>query len=173
MSVIIPDLQLKRGYRCIDGDMEQLTRTAYRIAEIANLTVRGDKAYVGRSAFAHKGGMHADGVSKLSRSFEHINPEAVGNSRRFLASEVSGRTTVLAKIGAIVPELTKKSPQTAEILETLKEMEHQGYQFEAADASFEMLVLKVLGRYKPHFSLVLYKTTGEFPAPDGAGLLPP
>ncbi|MGI6169300.1 MAG: citramalate synthase [Christensenellales bacterium] len=168
LSVIIPSLQLKRGYDCIGDRMEQLTSTAYRIADIANMRVRNDKAYVGRSAFAHKGGMHVDGVSKLSSSFEHINPEAVGNDRRFLASEVSGRTTVLAKIGAIVPELTKKSPKTSEILEKLKELEHQGYQFEAADASFEMMVLRVLGKFKPHFSLILYKTTGEYPAPDGS-----
>lgn len=167
LSVIIPNLQLKQGMQTIAGDLENLSETVIRLAEIANLTVPNDKPYTGRSAFAHKGGMHIDGVSKLSRSFEHIDPELVGNKRRFLMSEVSGRTTVLAKIKNIAPQLTKASPETAMIVDKLKELEHQGYQFEAADASFELLVRKLLGMYRPHFDLVMYKTTGEFPSPDG------
>jgi 2-isopropylmalate synthase len=126
-----------------------------------------NKPYVGESAFAHKGGMHIDGVDKLSRSFEHIDPALVGNSRKFLLSEVSGKKAVLLKIKDIAPELTKDSPETAMILDRLKELEHQGYQFEAADASFELMVKKVIGKFRPHFALDMYKATSEWPAPDG------
>ena len=122
---------------------------------------------MGESAFAHKGGMHIDGVDKVSRSFEHVDPETVGNSRRFLLSEVSGKKAVLLKIADIAPDLTKNDAKTAEILSKLKEMEHEGYQFEAADASFALMVTRVLGRFTPHFSLNMYKTSGEFPPPDG------
>ena len=111
--------------------------------------------------------MHIDGVLKLNSSFEHISPETVGNTRRFLMSEVSGRSMIIQKIQHFVPELTKDSPKTAEILERLKDLEHQGYHFEGADASFELLVKKVLGTYRPHFRIVLYKTMGEFPVPEG------
>jgi len=165
LSVLIPNLQLKKGYRCIEGDMSTLYDTAAKVADISNTTIAKNKPYVGESAFAHKGGMHIDGVTKVSRSFEHIDPELVGNRRRFLMSEVSGRTTVLAKIRDIAPHLTKDSPEVAEIMRRLKEAEHEGYQFESAEASLELFILKVLGRYKPHFSLVMYKTTGEFPPP--------
>ena len=111
--------------------------------------------------------MHIDGVLKVPRSFEHIEPEKVGNERKFLLSEVAGRGTVLTKVSRIAPELKKDSPQTAEILKVLKEREHFGYQFEGADASFELLVKKILGTYKPHFNVIMYKTIGEFPAPEG------
>jgi len=167
LSVIIPDLQLKGGYDCVNGNMESLFKTSARAAEIANLTVPNSKPYVGESAFAHKGGMHIDGVDKVSRSFEHVSPEAVGNRRRFLLSEVSGKKAILLKIGEIAPELTKDSPEVGAILERLKELEHKGYQFEAADASFELMVQRVLGTFTPHFTLSMYKTSGEFPHPDG------
>lgn len=167
LSVIIPTMQLKQGYECIAGSLEDLNQTTLRIAEIQNMTVPAGKPYVGASAFAHKAGMHIDGVDKLSRSFEHINPGLVGNKRRFLISEVSGKRAVLLKIAGIADDLTKDSPEVAQILEKIKEMEHQGYQFEAADASFELLVKKVLGRFSPHFKLLMYRTSGEFPPPDG------
>jgi len=167
LSAIIPSLQLKSGRNCVNGNIEKLCETATKIAEIANISLPSSKPYVGGSAFAHKGGMHIDGVDKLSRSFEHIDPEFVGNKRRFLLSEVSGKKAVLLKVRGIAPELTKESRETSSILEQLKEMERQGYQFEAADASFELMVKKVLGRFKPHFNLSMYKTSGEFPPPDG------
>ena len=167
LSVIIPDLQLKNGYDCVNGNMESLTKTSARIAEITNLVVPNNKPYVGESAFAHKGGMHIDGVDKVSHSFEHVSPETVGNHRRFLLSEVSGKKAILLKIKGIAPHLTKDSPETGAILERLKELEHRGYQFEAADASFELMVQRVLGTFTPHFSLSMYKTSGEFPHPDG------
>ncbi len=167
LSVLIPTLQIKQGFKCVSGDLESLSDTAVRIAEISNLVLPSDKPYVGRSAFAHKGGMHIDGVNKLARSFEHIDPTLVGNKRRFLLSEVSGRTTVLSKIKNIAPYLTKESQEVSQIITQLKQREHEGYQYEAADASFELLVLRTINQYTPHFSLVMYKTTGEYPAPNG------
>ncbi len=166
LSSIIPTLQLKCGRKC-DGNLSMLFATSRAVAEIANTKIENSRPYIGKSAFTHKGGMHIDGVMKLARSFEHIEPESVGNERKFLLSEVSGRGTVLTKVSKIAPELQKNSPQTAKILEVLKEREHFGYQFEAADASFELLVKKVLGTYKPHFNVSMYKTIGEFPPIEG------
>ncbi|HAN20631.1 MAG: citramalate synthase [Clostridiales bacterium GWF2_36_10] len=166
LSVIIPNLKLKAGCEC-NGELESLFSVTRRIAEIANTQIENNRPYTGQSAFAHKGGMHIDGVLKITSSFEHVSPEAVGNKRKFLMSEVSGRSTLLAKAAVIAPELKKDSPEAAQILEKLKEMEHYGYHFEAADASFELLVKRTLGMYKPHFKLVLYKTMGDFPIPEG------
>ncbi|MDD4316607.1 MAG: citramalate synthase, partial [Clostridia bacterium] len=167
LSVIIPNLQIKKGIECIEGGLNSLSDTVIKLYEISNLIMPANKPYTGSSAFAHKGGMHIDGVNKCAHTFEHIAPETVGNKRRFLMSEVSGRTTVLAKLVSVAPELKKDSPETAEIVKRIKELEHEGYQFESADASFELVVLDILGRYKPHFKLSMYKTGGEFPCPDG------
>lgn len=167
LSVLIPNMQLKMGIPCIEGDLSNLTSTVMKIYDISNLIAPSNKPYTGSSAFAHKGGMHIDGVDKRSDSFEHINPETVGNQRKFLMSEMSGRTTIINKLENIAPEITKSSPEAKLILDMLKDMEHEGYQFEAADASFELLVLNALGRFKPHFKLSMYKTSGEHPSPDG------
>ena len=154
LSVIIPNLQLKKGYDCVPREsMEQLTPTACYIAEIANTKLAGSMAYVGRNAFGHKGGMHADGVAKNPKTFEHIPPEAVGNERSFLLSEVSGRSTVLSKLAAFDKSLDKNSPETKRIMDKLKKLENLGYQFEAAGASFELLVLKELGYFQPFFRI--------------------
>ena len=153
------------GLTC-SGDLAMLRHTAARLTELCNMRLERNKPYVGESAFAHKGGMHIDGVTKVSQSFEHVAPETVGNTRRFLMSEVSGRTTVLAKIAAIAPELSKDSPEVADIVQKTKELEHNGYQFESADASFELMALKILNRFHQHFRLGMYRTSGEFPHPD-------
>lgn len=166
LSAIIPDLILK-WEADEDVQLAQLKSTARSIAEISNLRLSKNAPYVGKSAFSHKGGMHIDGVQKLPRSFEHIHPEAVGNERRFLLSEVSGRGTVLPKIQKYAPEITKQSPKTATITEKLKEQELRGYQYEAAEASFELFVKKALGMWNSHFKVIMYKVTDDFPAPDG------
>lgn len=167
LSLIIPGLQLKKGYSVVNGRMAQLTQVSARVADISNIIIPDNKPFVGESAFAHKGGMHIDGVEKLAHSFEHIDPAEVGNNRRFLLSEVSGKKAVLMQLKNIAPSLTKESPEVAQILLRLKELEHDGYQFEAADASFELMVRKVLGTFSPHFDLKMYRTSGEFPPPDG------
>lgn len=166
LSVILPNLKLKYHYEC-KGNLEMLYSVSRNIAEISNVQIDSSRPYIGSSAFAHKAGMHIDGVLKIPRSFEHIEPHQVGNRRKFLASEVSGRGTILQKVKSICPNLTKDSPETSLILEKLKEMEHEGYQFEAADASFELMVKKLLGMHKSFFTVGFYKTIGEFPAPNG------
>ncbi len=163
LSTILPALKVKMGLD-VYGDLPRLAETAGAIAEISNVIMPNSKPYVGVSAFSHKAGMHADGVLKNPISFEHIDPATVGNERRFLVSEVAGRGGVLERVKAFAPKLTKSSPELAAILERLKEMEHKGYQFEAADASFELMAKKVLGTYTPHFKVTFYKTMGEFPA---------
>ena len=167
LSIIIPNLRFKMGLQCAGDDLTGLARTVRHICDISNIRVYKSKPYVGESAFAHKGGMHIDGVHKVSASFEHIDPTLVGAARRFLMSEVSGRTTVMKKLEQVAPDLKRDSPEVAKILETLKDLESRGYQFEAADASFELMALKTLGRFHPHFRPVIYRTSGEYPPPAG------
>ncbi|NDL67618.1 citramalate synthase [Anaerotalea alkaliphila] len=165
LAIIIGGLQLKKKFQCIpEENMELLTPTARLIAEIANIRLQDGMAFVGKNAFAHKGGMHIDGVNKASHSFEHIPPEAVGNERRFLMSEVSGRSTILKKINKIAPEIQKDSPETIAIINRLKELEHEGYQFEGAESTFELVIRKHLGKYKPFFELENFKIMNEKPA---------
>jgi len=125
--------------------------------------------FIGNSAFAHKGGMHIDGVNKASHSFEHINPELVGGQRRFLMSEVSGRRMILDKIWEVDPSITKDDPVTDRIMKQLKEMEHEGYQFEGAESTFELIVRKQLGKYRSFFELLHFKIIGEQPNVGGYG----
>jgi len=168
LSTIIPNLQLKLGYKCIPQEqMHNLTSAAYAVAELSNVQLADGEPYVGRCAFAHKGGMHIDAVVKSRASYEHIEPETVGNERRVLTSEVSGRSTILKKIQDFDPDITKDSKTAEAVLQTLKSMEHKGYQFEAAEASFELLIRKQLGLYKPSFELLNLKIIGEQPYAQG------
>ena len=143
--------------------MIRLTLTARHLAEVSNVALNTRLPYVGKSAFAHKGGMHVDGVIKVPSSFEHTKPEKVGNERRFLMSELSGRSTILDKIQRISPELKKNSKETQMIIDHLKELEHKGYHFEAAECSFELMVRKYLGKYKPFFQLENFTVIEEQP----------
>jgi 2-isopropylmalate synthase len=164
LSAVIPNLQLKKGYTCIPPQqMPNLTHTARFVAEISNIILNSRLPYVGKSAFAHKGGMHIDGVLKVPHSFEHVEPEKVGNERRLLMSEVSGRSMVLKKIQAVRPELEKNSKEAQAMIDLLKEMEHKGYQYEAAESSFELLVRRHLGKYRPFFQLEKYTILDEQP----------
>lgn len=168
LCTIIPNLQLKKNYECMPQEsMVNLTSTARYVSEIANVQLDERAPYVGNSAFAHKGGMHIDGVNKESSSFEHISPDLVGNRRRFLMSEVSGRSMVLSRIQKVIPSLTKESEETDQIIKKLKELEHQGYQFEGAESSFNLLVRKHLGKYQPFFNLIHFKIIGEQPQDNG------
>ena len=119
----------------------------------------------GRSAFAHKAGMHRRlAVLKFSESFEHIDPEIlVGNRRRFLLSEVTGKAAVLKKIQKLYPDFDKDSPQVAELLDILKQKEYEGYQTQGADSSFELIVHRLVRKYKPFFDLISYKVLDELP----------
>jgi 2-isopropylmalate synthase len=165
LSTILANLQLKRGIDCIpQSNMPLLTRTARTIAEVANVKLPHTHPYVGSDAFAHKGGMHIDGVRKVTSSFEHIKPNSVGNVRRILLSEVSGRSTIMAEMKKFQPSIRKSSPHVRNVMQKIKELEHSGYQFESAQASVELLIRKELGVYKPFFELESYKIIGEHPA---------
>ena len=163
LSTIIADLQLKLDCQCISGNLENLTPICKRVAEITNIALDTGMPYVGASAFAHKAGMHIDAVIKNPFAYEHVTPESVGNERVFLMSEVAGKSMIVEKVQKFDKTLTKSSPVVAEIVAKVKELEHDGYQFEGADASFEILVRKVIGKYQPFFNLHYYKTSGEFP----------
>jgi len=165
LCTIIPNLQIKLDYNCIpDEKLRELTPAARYISEIANIIFDEKSPYVGGNAFAHKGGMHIDAVYKNPVSFEHINPELVGNSRKILMSEVSGRSTILQKINEVDPTLTKDSLETKAIINKLKELEYEGYQFEGAESSFELVIRKMLGKYKPSFELKDFKVIVNEPA---------
>src|SRR5439155_7276154 len=129
---IVPDLQLKLGLPCLPS-LEGLTEAAHLIAELVNMTPDPNAPYVGKNAFAHKGGMHVAGVNADPATFEHIDPAAVGNSREVLISELSGKGTVIAHAGGALDDAT-----AGRVVERLKALEHQGFQFEAADGSLDL-----------------------------------
>lgn len=164
LSTIIADLQLKMGYSVIPPkNIKKLTGICKRIAEITNFSMNPQLPFVGSNAFAHKAGMHIDAVLKNPYAYEHIEPEVVGNTRTFLMSEVAGRSTIIEKIKKIVPNIQKSDPVIDKIINEMKQKEKDGYQFEGADGSFELLVKKVLGLYKPFFKLHYYQTTESNP----------
>jgi len=164
LSTIIANLGVKRGFECLPADQyKNITRVARHIAAISNVALNERDPYVGNCAFAHKGGMHIDGVNKAAHSFEHINPDLVGGQRRFLMSEVSGRRMILEKIWEVDPGITKDDAVTDSIIRRLKEMEHEGYQFEGAESTFELVIRKQLGKYRPFFELEHFKIIGEQP----------
>ena len=160
LCAIIPNVQLKLGLSCIPSqNMADLASVARFVSEIANMAFNDKAAYVGNDAFAHKGGMHIDAVSKNPISYEHINPALVGNSRHILVSEVAGRSALLAKINAVDETLNKDSLDTKRILAHLKSLENDGYQFESAESSFDLLIHKLLGKFEPFFVLNNYKVS--------------
>ena len=160
LCAIIPNVQLKLDLSCIPPqNMADLASVARFVSEIANLAFNDKAAYVGNDAFAHKGGMHIDAVSKNPVSYEHINPALVGNSRHILVSEVAGRSALLAKINAVDKTLNKDSLETKRILAHLKSLENDGYQFESAESSFDLLIHKLLGKFEPFFVLNNYKVS--------------
>ena len=152
---VLPNLELKMGLRALpEGNLSLLCDTARFISELANLNMDESMPYVGRNAFAHKGGMHIDGVLKRRDSFEHIDPKLVGNRRRLLISEVAGRSALLTRLRKVAPELTRESEATIRILENVKALEAEGYSFEDADGSLTLRILEALGR-RPAFFKVL------------------
>ncbi len=154
LCTIIPNLQLKMGFQIITPEqLNGLTRLSRFVAEQANIAPADQQPYVGFNAFAHKGGIHVDAVSKKPATYEHADPEKVGNQRRILVSELSGRSNISLKANHNHLRLAKDRPETASILQRIKELEHYGYQFEGAEGSFELLVLKMMQAYQPLFKL--------------------
>jgi 2-isopropylmalate synthase len=157
---ILPALQLKLGYQCVDDEqLARLTETAHFIDELLNRTPDPDQPYVGRNAFAHKGGMHVAGVSADARTFEHLDPTLVGNEREMLVSELSGKGTMVSR--AEQAGLALDDEQARRALRTLKEREHRGYHYEAAPASFELLLRREAGSYEPLFRLEGFRVITE------------
>ena len=165
---IIPNLQLKLGFNCIPPEnISTLTHVARFVNEVANMQFNDKAPYVGNDAFSHKGGMHIDAVNKNPISYEHINPEIVGNSRHILVSEVAGRGALLSKLREIDATLDKDSPDTQRILARIKALEHDGYQFESAEASVQLLVLRELDKLRPSFEFKEYQVNIHEPAVNG------
>jgi len=159
---IIPNLELKLNKQCLKkGNLIHLTSLSRFVAEIANQIPASHQPFVGSSAFAHKAGMHVSGVSKLASAFEQIPPESVGNKRRILISELSGKKSIIIKAQEFGIDLKDESDKVIEILKRVQAMEHEGYQFEAADASFELLVRDITGFKKEYFSLESFRVLNE------------
>lgn len=159
---IIANLKIKSGVDCIGDDkLKELTRVSHFVSEISNMKQRNDQPYVGSSAFAHKGGVHINAVMKNPKTYEHIEPILVGNRRRILVSELAGKTGILVRAKDLELDLNKEDPQTKKILKLIQNLEHQGYHFEAAEASFELLMKKALKKYKKFFELQGFRVVVE------------
>lgn len=151
---LIPNLQVKLGYRCIaEAQLQGLTQASRFVSEVVNLAPDDHAPFVGRSAFAHKGGIHVSAVERNPLTYEHLAPERVGNQRRIVISDQSGLSNVLAKARTFGIDLNKQDPTCRQILGRLKELENEGYQFEAAEASFDLLMRDALGYRQPPFIL--------------------
>lgn len=149
---ILPDLQFKMKRRCLpDKQMKQLASVSHYVAEICNMPLMVNQPFTGRAAFAHKGGVHINAMMKNQTTYEHMDPKLVGNHRRFLISELGGKTNIMLKAKELQLDLEKESPETRKILTTIQDLEKEGYQFEAAEASFELLVHRLTGREKKFF----------------------
>jgi 2-isopropylmalate synthase len=150
------------GVDCVpEASLKELRNVARFVAELANRKPWSAQPYVGDSAFAHKGGMHVSAVVKHPETYEHVDPEAVGNHRRVLVSELSGRSNILWKAREYGIDLDHETPDSRRILDQLKALEDQGFQFEGAEASFELLMERALGRHRPYFDLEAYRVIVE------------
>ncbi|MGA2984536.1 MAG: citramalate synthase [Terriglobia bacterium] len=159
---VIANLELKLGMRAIGKEsLKHLTEVSHYVSELANLPPRQDLPYVGKSAFAHKGGIHVSAVMKETSAYEHVDPTVVGNERRVLVSELSGKSNVIYKAVELGLKIDQDSPDAKLVVDKLKEMEHDGYQFEGAEASFEMLFDKLVHHAAEFFELDGFRLTTE------------
>lgn len=157
---IIPNLQLKAGYKCLEDDkIKQITSLSHYVSEVANLMHPNSMPFTGKSAFAHKGGIHVSAVMREESSYEHIKPETVGNTRRVLVSDLSGKSNIRYKAKELGIDLNKPKHKKnlREIVDQLKILEHEGYQYEAAEASLELLINKINSEYQSHFELIGFR----------------
>ena len=159
---IIPALQVKMKMGCVsDLQLRQMRDLSRYVYELANLAPNKHQPYVGNSAFAHKGGVHVSAIQRHPETYVHMRPELVGNSTRVLVSDLSGRANILAKATEFNINLDSKDPVTLEILEDIKAMENRGYQFEGAEASFELLMKRALGTHRKFFSVIGFRVIDE------------
>jgi 2-isopropylmalate synthase len=160
LTTIIAALQLKMGLDVVSPEqLATLTPLSHLVAELANMVPQDSDPYVGRDAFTHKGGMHADAMSKVKHSYEHIDPVTVGNRTHISVSEVAGRSSLLQKAAEFGIALDRQNPETQAILQDIKSMENEGYEFEGADASLELRLRKGTGEYRPFFTLHGYRAS--------------
>jgi len=160
LTSILPALRLKMGFEVVSEEqLASLTETAHFLDELCNVTPNPDAPYVGRNAFAHKGGMHVAGIEADARTFEHLDPAAVGNQRAILPSELSGKATIRSQAERVGLEIDDEA--AARAVERLKEREHRGYHYEAAPASFELLLRREAGVYRPLFKLESFRVVTE------------
>lgn len=162
LCTIIPNLQIKKGIQLLSQQqLKMITSTSVFVAEIANVIPNIRLPYVGEAAFSHKAGAHADGVRKTRESFEHVSPESVGNQRQFVVSDQAGSSTILEKLSSIGTGFNKKDPGVQALLMKIKELESCGYQFEAAEGSFELIARKILGQFKEPFQIKGFRVIEE------------
>jgi 2-isopropylmalate synthase len=159
---VLPNLQLKMGYKVVsDEQIRMLTSVARYVSEIANVHLPVNQPYVGNAAFAHKGGIHVSAILKDSKTYEHIQPELVGNKQRVLVSELAGQSNILSKAQEMGLDINAEQFKSRELIERIKELEHQGYQFEGADASLELLLRDAYGNAKEIFTVESFKIQVE------------
>ena len=159
---IIPILKLKLEIDCIsDLQLKELTDVSRFVSETSNMKQVGSQPFVGTSSFAHKAGVHVNAIMKNPKSYEHIEPATVGNRRRLLVSELSGKSTILRKAEELDLKLQKESPKAKKILQLLQDLEHKGYQFESAEASFELLMKRAMKQFKSFFNLEGFRVIVE------------
>jgi 2-isopropylmalate synthase len=152
LSTIIGNLELKLGYRCLpDGRLAKLTSVSHHVAELLNRAISPQAPYVGSGAFAHKAGLHASAIARAKDAYEHVDPEAVGNGTRFVVSEMAGRATITMKAAEL--GLPMDGPAVNSVIDDLKRLEHEGYHFEAADASLELLMRRAAGWEQRFFTV--------------------
>jgi 2-isopropylmalate synthase len=160
LVTVIPNLTLKMGVQTIPQDrLERLTPVAHHVAELVNITMNPQQPYVGQSAFAHKAGLHTSAIARRPDAYEHVRPESVGNKTRFVVSELAGKSTVQLKAKELGIELDDAG--TAKVLDDLKRLENEGYHFEVADGSLELLFRRAAGWQPEFFSLESYRVQTE------------
>jgi 2-isopropylmalate synthase len=162
LTSVIPNLQLKLGYSCLaDENQRRLTELSRYISEVANMTPYNGRPFVGASAFAHKGGIHVNAIMKTPKAYEHMEPEATGNERRVLMSDLCGKSNVDYKAKELNIELGGKGFDSKKIAKEIKQLEHDGYQFDAAEGSFELMLRKLTGQFEPLFRLESFRVAIE------------
>ena len=159
LSTLIPDLEVKMGKKVIAGDLGLITSISHHIAEIVNITLDPHRPYVGSSAFTHKAGLHTSALARRPDAYEHENPSQVGNRTRMVVSELAGKASVLSKAEEL--GLDMDGDLAGAVVDRVKELEHQGYHFEAADGSFELLVREMTGWANPYFEMVSFRVQSE------------
>ncbi|MCF8027546.1 MAG: citramalate synthase [Desulfobacteraceae bacterium] len=162
LTSIIPILQLKMGYACIsDENLAKLQKVSLYVSETANMTPVNSRPFVGKSAFTHKGGLHVDAIMKEPRSYEHITPELVGNRRRVLISDMAGKGNIRYKARELGFPVDENGYDYAEIVNTVKRLEQEGYQYDVADGSLRILMEKLTDQFQPCFELESFRVTVE------------